>query len=99
MQPALSPSRITLLNAIQAKVLKMNMTLSLLNAAALIALVGFHFQDSESKSESVAVQPQPHHLVQQAPRVAALSGQGTNRILAHDNEEAVPVTRTERWVF
>lgn len=82
----------------------MNMTLSLLNAAALVALVAFHFQDDGSKSEavrseSVAVQAQPHHLMQQTPRFAAMTGQGTEAILAHDNEEAVPVNRSERWVF
>lgn len=82
----------------------MNMTLSLLNAAALVALVAFHFQDDGSKSvdvksESIAVQAQPHHLMQQAPRFAAMPGQGTEAILAHDNEEPVPVNRSERWVF
>ena len=82
----------------------MNMTLSLLNAAALVALVAFHFQDDGSKSEtvkseSVAVQAQPHHLMQQAPRFAAMPSQSTEAILAHDDEEAVPVSRSERWVF
>lgn len=82
----------------------MNMTLSLLNAAALVALVAFHFQDDGSKTEavkteSVAVQAQPHHLMQQAPRFAAMPTQSTEAILAHDNEEAVPVNRSERWVF
>jgi hypothetical protein len=82
----------------------MNMTLSLLNAAALVALVAFHFQDDGSKTEavkaeSVAVQALPHHLMQQAPRFAAMPTQSTEAILAHDNEEAVPVNRSERWVF
>ena len=82
----------------------MNMTLPLLNAAALVALVAFHFQDDGSKSEavkaqSVAAQAQPHYLMQQAPRFAAMPNQGTEAILAHDNEEAVPVNRAERWVF
>ncbi len=96
--------RETPLNAVPAKVPEMNMTLSLLNAAALVALVAFHFQGDGSqseavKSESVAVQAQPHHLLQQTPRFAAMPGQGTEAILAHDNEEAVPVSRSERWVF
>lgn len=87
-----------------AKVPEMNMTLSLLNAAALVALVAFHFQDDGSKTEavkpeSIAIQTQPHHLMQQAPRFAAMPGQRTEAILAHDNEEAVPVSRSERWVF
>lgn len=99
-----SSSRITPLNAVPAKVPEMNMTLSLLNAAALVALVAFHFQDDGSqsetvKSETVAVQAQPHYLLQQTPRFAAMPGHGTEAILAHDNEEAVPVTRSESWVF
>ena len=82
----------------------MNMTLSLLNAAALVALVVFHFQGDGNTSEGVAsegiaVHAQPHHLTQQAPRFAAMPNQGTEAILAHDNEEAVPVSRTDRWVF
>ncbi|MDC6380086.1 hypothetical protein BW687_007845 [Pseudomonas graminis] len=82
----------------------MNMTLSLLNAAALVALVAFHFQDDGSKSaavgsESVAIQAQPHHLLQQAPRFAAMPSQGTDAILANDSDEAVSVNRQDRWVF
>lgn len=87
------------LNAATAKVPEMNMTLSLLNAAALITLVAFHFQTDGSKTESVAVQAQPHHLMQQTPRFATLPSQGSEAILAHDSEESVPVARSERWVF
>ncbi|UZJ59267.1 hypothetical protein OKW98_22365 [Pseudomonas sp. KU26590] len=82
----------------------MNMTLSLLNAAALVALVAFHFHNDGStseavKSDSIAVQAQPHHLMQQAPRFAAMPSQGTGAILAHDDSETVPVSRSEHWVF
>jgi hypothetical protein len=77
----------------------MNMTLSLLNAAALITLVAFHFQADGGKPESVAVQAQPHHLMQQGPRFATMPGQSSEAILAHDSEESVAVPRSERWVF
>jgi hypothetical protein len=77
----------------------MNMTLSLLNAAALVALVAFHFQADGSRTESVAVQAQPHHLIQQPPRFAAIPSQDSEAVLAHDSEESVALTRSERWVF
>ncbi|WP_110947491.1 hypothetical protein [Pseudomonas bohemica] len=76
----------------------MNMTLSLLNAAALVALVAFHFQDN-GKTESVAVQAQPHYLVKQTPRFAAVPAQRSDAMLANDTDEAIPVDRSERWVF
>jgi hypothetical protein len=89
----------------QAKVIEMNMTLSLLNAAALVALVAFHFQDDGSKAgnaantESVAVQAQPHYLMKQAPRFVAQPAHRSDAMLANDTDEAIPVNRSERWVF
>lgn len=89
----------------QAKVIEMNMTLSLLNAAALVALVAFHFQDDGSKTsnaahtESVAVQAQPHYLIKQAPRFVAQPAHRSDAMLANDTDEAIPVERSERWVF
>ena len=77
----------------------MNMTLTLLNAAALIAIVAFHFQDDGSKAESVAVQAQPHYLMKQAPRYAAMPASRSDAMLATDSDEAIPVDRAERWVF
>ncbi len=77
----------------------MNMTLSLLNAAALVALVALHFHDDGSKTESVAVQAQPHYLVKQAPRFAAMPAHRSDTMLANDTDEAIPVDRSERWVF
>jgi len=77
----------------------MNMTLSLLNAAALVALVAFHFQDDGSKTESVAVQAQPHYLMKQPPRIAMMSEQRSQTLLATDVDEAVDVDRSQRWVF
>ena len=77
----------------------MNVTLSLLNAAALVALVAFHFQDDGSKNENVAVQAQPHFLHKQAPRFAVMPSQGSNAMLAKDSDDAIPVDRSPRWVF
>jgi hypothetical protein len=77
----------------------MNMTLSILNAAALVTLVAFHFQDTGNKPETVAVQAQPHYLIKQAPRYAAMQSQHSDAMLANDTDEAIPVDRSERWVF
>ncbi|MFJ3484291.1 hypothetical protein ACIPL1_13055 [Pseudomonas sp. NPDC090202] len=85
-------------NQLQTKVSEMNMTLSLLNAAALVALIAFHFQDG-TRTESVAVQAQPHYLIKSAPRYAAMPAQHAETILTTDNDEAVTVDRSERWVF
>jgi len=88
-----------LLTDSQAKVSEMNMTLSLLNAAALVALVAFHFQANDSKTESVAVQAEPHYLMKQSPRFAAMSSQRSDALLANDTDEAIAVDRSQRWVF
>ena len=77
----------------------MNKTLSLLNAAALVALVAFHFQDDGSKTETVAVQAQPHYLIKQAPRIATLQAQRPDALLANDVDEPISVDRSQRWVF
>jgi len=81
------------------KVNEMNMTLSLLNAAALVALVAFHFQDNASQTENVAQQAQPHYLAKQAPRYATMQSHRSDAMLATDTDDAIPVDRTERWVF
>jgi len=79
--------------------MNVTLSLSLLNAAALVALVAFHFHDDGSKTESVAVQVQPHYLVKQAPRYAAMPAMRSDALLANDTDEAIPVDRAERWVF
>ncbi len=78
----------------------MNIALSVLNAAALVALVAFHFQD-DGKTEQVAVQAQPHHLMRQAPQLAVMTERsGQAAILANDNAVNIPVaTGEQRWVF
>lgn len=79
--------------------LEMNMTLSLLNAVALVALVAFHFHDDGSKTENVAVQAQPHYLMKQAPRIASMQVQRPDAMLANDADAPISVDRSQRWVF
>ena len=78
----------------------MNIALSVLNAAALVALVAFHFQD-DGKTEQVAAQAQPHHLLRQAPQLAVMTERsGQAAVLANNNSAAAPVKNDEpHWVF
>ncbi|SQF99694.1 Uncharacterised protein [Paucimonas lemoignei] len=78
----------------------MNIALSVLNAAALVALVAFHFQD-DGKTEQVAAQAQPHHLLRQAPQLAVMTERsGQAAVLANNNSATAPVKNDEpRWVF
>lgn len=83
----------------------MNIALTVLNVAALVALVAFHFQDDGS-AEQIALQAQPHHLQRQAPQLAIMTEQST-RIQAATlaTETNTPKSdsnnlRAEpRWVF
>lgn len=77
----------------------MNKALCLLNAMALVALVAFHFHDDGTKPETVAIQAQPHYLMKQAPRIAAMQVQRSDAMLANDIDESVNVDRSQRWVF
>lgn len=77
----------------------MNKALCLLNAMALVALVGFHFHDDGTQLETVAIQAQPHYLMKQAPRIAAMQSQRSDTMLANDVDESVSVDRSQRWVF
>jgi uncharacterized membrane protein len=79
----------------------MNMTLTALNAAALVALVAFHFQNS-GVNEQVSVQAvQPHHAMRQAPQLAVMTDKRANAaMLTNDAEESLQIPRSEeRWVF
>ena len=83
----------------------MNVALSVLNAAALVALVAFHFQD-DGKAEQTALQTQPHHLLRQAPQLAIMTDRSSHPqavTLANDNEapasNPVNVRNEPRWVF
>ncbi len=75
--------------------------LSALNAAALVALVTFHFHDDGSQTESVAIQPQPHHLLRQAPQLAIMAEQRhESAMVANESDAAAQTTQSEpRWIF
>lgn len=79
----------------------MNMTLTALNAAALVALVAFHFQDSGINEQVSAQAVQSHHSVRQAPQLAVMTDKRANAaMLTNDAEESLQVPRSEqRWVF
>ncbi|WP_397449170.1 hypothetical protein [Pseudomonas sp. NA-150] len=80
----------------------MNIVLSFLNAAALVALVTFHFVGADSETEQVNVLTQPTHQLHQVPQLAMLNHLSQNpAMLANDSDEASSVLgdRSERWVF
>lgn len=79
----------------------MNMTLTALNAAALVALITFHFQGSGPDQQAVTKTAQPHHLLRQAPQLAVMTDKRANpAMLTNDAEETLQISRSEqRWVF
>lgn len=82
--------------------LDMNIVLTSLNAAALIALVAFHFQGSGSETEQVHALTQPTHVMQESAQFAVMHSQrGIQAMLAADSNEVAPasIARSERWVF
>ena len=83
----------------------MNIALSVLNVAALAALVAFHFHD-DGKTEQTALQAQPHHLLRQAPQLAIMTDRSQMpqvATLANDSDattsEASDMRAEPRWVF
>jgi hypothetical protein len=81
----------------------MNIALSVLNAAALVALVTFHFQDA-GQTEQVAAQVQPHHLLRQAPQLAIMTDRSSPSqsaaMLANDSDATIATgNASQRWVF
>lgn len=83
----------------------MNIALSVLNAAALVALVAFHFQD-DGKVDQTALQAQPHHLLRQAPQLAIMTDRNNRPqavTLANDSDaqavEPSDMKAEPRWVF
>ena len=80
---------------------KMNKTLSALNAAALVALVAFHFQDSGAQSAQVSVQAPVQHHISQAPKLAVMTDRSASAaILATEDASDMQAPRAEqRWVF
>ena len=79
----------------------MNMTLTALNAAALVALVAFHFQDSGLNTQANTQALQPHNSVHQAPQLAVMTDKGVNAaMLTNDAEENLRIPQSEqRWIF
>ncbi|QGT81098.1 hypothetical protein GMO17_07845 [Pseudomonas coronafaciens pv. coronafaciens] len=79
----------------------MNKTLSVLNAAALVALVAFHFQDSGAQSEQVTAPVRVHHQISQAPQLAIMTDRSSSAVvLANDGDEALQMPHADqRWVF
>ncbi|RMT84881.1 hypothetical protein [Pseudomonas viridiflava] len=80
----------------------MNMTLSALNAAALVALIAFHFQDTGIKSDTISVQQtQSHHQLSQAPQLAVMTDRRVNAaMLTNDTQDDLQAPRAEqRWIF
>ncbi len=79
----------------------MNVTLSVLNIAALVALVTFHFHDDRTQADSAAIQPQPHHLISQAPQLAIMNHQRQqSAILANESDlQSVGSHGAPRWIF
>lgn len=83
----------------------MNIALSVLNAAALVALVAFHFQD-DGKVEQTALQTQPHHLLRQAPQLAVMTDRSnTPQAVTLTNDSGAQASNSAnlraepRWVF
>lgn len=79
----------------------MNMTLTALNAAALVALIAFHFQDSGTETQQAVQTAQVHHTFTQTPQLAVMNDKRNNgAMLTNDAEETLQIPRSEqRWVF
>lgn len=79
----------------------MNMTLTALNAAALVALVAFHFQDSEPTDQVIAQSVPSHQVIRQAPQLAVMTDKSVNAaMLTNDADENLRTPRSEqRWIF
>jgi hypothetical protein len=102
MRRALSVGKKPPTKKFQAKVPDMNIALSFLNAAALVALVTFHFVGDGGGTEQVNALALPSHVLHQAPQLAVMHRQSYNQaMLANDSDDAMPVStdRSERWVF
>ncbi|KPW91241.1 MULTISPECIES: hypothetical protein [Pseudomonas syringae group] len=79
----------------------MNKTLSVLNAAALVALVAFHFHDSGA-SDTQVTEPAPvHHQISHAPQLAIMTDRiASAAVLANDDDDSLQMPRAEqRWIF
>jgi hypothetical protein len=79
----------------------MNMTLTALNAAALVALVAFHFQDSKPTDQVIAQSVPSHQMVRHAPQLAVMKDKSINAaMLTNDADDNLRIAHSEqRWVF
>ncbi|QXW43550.1 MULTISPECIES: hypothetical protein [Pseudomonas syringae group genomosp. 2] len=79
----------------------MNKTLSVLNAAALVALVAFHFHDSGAKDTQVTAPAPVHHQISHAPQLAIMTDRiASAAVLANDDDDSLQMPRAEqRWIF
>ncbi|KTC61916.1 hypothetical protein [Pseudomonas savastanoi] len=79
----------------------MNKTLSVLNAAALVALVAFHFHDSSAKDTQVTAPAPVHHQISHAPQLAIMTDRiASAAVLANDDDDSLQMPRAEqRWIF
>lgn len=78
----------------------MNMILTALNAAALIALVTFHFQSTATPVEQVNVEVQTS--LHQAPQLAVMTDKRANPAMLTNDAQQMPRatgSATQRWVF
>ncbi|RMM73930.1 hypothetical protein ALQ73_04147 [Pseudomonas savastanoi pv. glycinea] len=80
---------------------KMNKTLSVLNAAALVALVAFHFHDSGASDTQVNAPAPVHHQISHAPQLAIMTDRiASAAVLANDDDDSLQMPRAEqRWIF
>ncbi|KPX98478.1 hypothetical protein AL053_23275 [Pseudomonas savastanoi pv. fraxini] len=82
----------------------MNKTLSVLNAAALVALVAlvaFHFHDSGASDTQVTAPAPVHHQISHAPQLAIMTDRiASAAVLANDDDDSLQMPRAEqRWIF
>ncbi|KPW80140.1 MULTISPECIES: hypothetical protein [Pseudomonas syringae group] len=79
----------------------MNKTLSVLNAAALVALVAFHFHNFGASDAQVTAPAPVHHQISHAPQLAIMTDRiASAAVLANDDDDSLQMPRAEqRWIF
>ncbi|GAB7532843.1 hypothetical protein PS3A_52590 [Pseudomonas sp. 3A(2025)] len=80
----------------------MNMILTALNAAVLVALVTFHFQGAASQDAQVSTHAYTHNTLRQAPQLAIMADKGANPAMLTNDAQQMPQatgSAAQRWVF
>lgn len=80
----------------------MNMILTALNAAALVALVTFHFQGTASQDAQVSTHAYTQNTLRQTPQLAIMADKGTNPAMLTNDAQQMPQatgSAAQRWVF